>query len=872
MDASRCCPTRATSHCRLACDTHGEERTLPSFEPLGGRLTDPGISLALARERADRISDLRYALHLTLPSDPAAPIAGALTIAFRLSAAGTPLLLDFAPGPSGSVTTLVVNGRAAATSSVNGHLGLPAGHLLDGPNTVDLTFTAGSGPLNRRADHLYTIFVPARAHEAVPCFDQPDLKGVWTLTLDMPAEWTAVANGRAQARSEHRDGAGAARARVSFADTAPIPTYLVAFAAGRLTERIFVRRDRAMRVYHVGLDERLVAANLDVIVDGHIEALRWMEDYTDIAYPFSKLDVVLLPAFQFGGMEHPGAIFYNASVVLLSESATRQQLLARAHVIAHETAHMWFGNLVTMRWFDDVWMKEVFANLMAAKMVHPQFTDLDHALQFLDAHYPAAYDVDRTGGTHPIRQALGNLADAGTLYGAIIYLKSPIVMRQLERLMGEEALRDALREYLTTYRFGNAAWPNLLELLAAHTTFDVHRWSHDWLEEAGRPRMQLERAGADGRTLTLTAMGAGGSGARRAQQLEVALGWSGGALEHIALTLDGQVSLTLTPHQAAADFILPNGRGLGYGDFSLDARSLEWLLSHLPQIPDALTRGSAWLTLWDQMLNGVIQPGVLLTLAVQALSHEPSELNLQRLLTCTERLVWTFLSDAERAAVAPSLEAALRARLEAAESASIAAACFACLRAVATTTASVEWLTGVWARGNEIPGLALAEADFIALACDLAVRSDDGEALVAAQLARTTAPDRRAALAFVAPALSSIAERRESFLRTISDAANRTREPWVIDGLRWLHHPLREAHAVHCIVPGLELLEEVQRTGDIFLPKRWLDATLSGHRSLAAAERVREFIVTRPADYPASLTRMVLASADLLFRAARRET
>lgn len=864
------CPPHTRVPADGACDTEREERILPSFESGRQRHTDPGVSLALARDRADRLNTLRYALQLTLPSDPAAPVTGALSITCSLSGADAPLVLDFAPGASGSVARLAVNGVQIEPHLVHGHLVLPPERLVDGTNTIDVVFTAGNGPLNRRADHLYTIFVPARAHEAIPCFDQPDLKGVWSLTLDVPSAWTAVANGRAEARTEHIDESGATRARVAFTDTAPLPTYLVAFAAGALTECVFVRRDRAMRVYHVGLDPRLVEANLDVIVDSHIDALRWMEDYTDIPYPFGKLDIVLLPAFQFGGMEHPGAIFYNASVVLLTESATRQQLLARAHVIAHETAHMWFGNLVTMRWFDDVWMKEVFANAMAAKIVCPQFRELDHDLQFLQAHYPAAYDVDRTDGRHPIRQSLDNLADAGSLYGALIYLKSPIVMRQLERMMGRDAMRDALRAYLTTFRFGNAAWPDLLAIFAAHTAIDLRAWSHDWLEEAGRPRIRVERSGADDSSVTLTTVGEHSSRARWPQQLELALGRDG-TVQHIALTLDGHATLPLTREPAAADFILPNGRGLGYGNIVLDAQSRAWLLEHLPEVPDALTRGSAWLTLWDGMLDDAVPPRALLALARRALSAESSELNLQRLLACIERLVWTFLTDAERAETAPALETALRARLERAESTSLAAACFACLRSTATTAATVQWLQQLWAGEASLPGLPLGEAELIALTCDLAVRHVDGDALVAAQVARTVAPDRRAALAFVAPALSSDAATRESFFTTISDAAHRRREPWVVDGLRWLHHPLHAAHAQPWIGPGLDLLEEVRRTGDIFLPKRWLDAVLSGHRSAAAAATVRRFLATRPAGYPPALTRMILASADLLFRAARRE-
>ena len=171
---------------------------------------------------------------------------------------------------------------------------------------------------------------------------------------------------------------------------------------------------------------------------------------------------MLIPAFQFSGMEHPGAVYYNASSLLLDETATQNQHLNRANVIAHETAHMWFGNLVTMTWFNDVWMKEVFANFMAAQIVNPSFPAIDHELRFLTQHYPAAYDVDRTDGANPIRQDLLNLNDAGSLYGAIIYQKAPIVMRQLELLLGPDALRDGLREYLSTHALGNASWADLV--------------------------------------------------------------------------------------------------------------------------------------------------------------------------------------------------------------------------------------------------------------------------------------------------------------------------------------------------------------------------------------------------------------------------
>src|SRR5687767_543922 len=232
------------------------------------------------------------------------------------------------------------------------------------------------------------------------------------------------------------------------------------------------RRGRTYHMFHRETDAKKVDRNRETVFDLHASALDWLEQYTGMPYQFGKFDFVLVPSFQFGGMEHPGAIFYNAAAVLLDESATENQMLGRASLIAHETAHMWFGDLVTMRWFNDVWMKEVFANFMAAKIVNPSFPRVNHELRFLVANYPSAYSVDRTAGTHPIRQELANLNEAGSLYGAIIYQKAPIVMRQLERLLGEDTMRDGLRVYLKQFAFGNATWLDLIRVLDERTDRD----------------------------------------------------------------------------------------------------------------------------------------------------------------------------------------------------------------------------------------------------------------------------------------------------------------------------------------------------------------------------------------------------------------
>ena len=410
--------------------------------------SDPaeGVALELAQARAGNISRLRYDLALAIPQLPAQPVTGSTVIRFRLADASKPLVIDF-DAEGAPEATVTANGIMVPTRAVNGHLVIPAAPLRRGENKVRIDFRAGNAPLNRSADLLYTWFVPAQARRAMPCFDQPDLKGRWTLTLEHPAQWQSVANGAERDRRITGD-----RVRVRFHQTQPLPTYVVAFVVGDMKVETATRAGRTMRMFHRENDAAKLARNRDALFDLHAKALEALERYTAIPYPFGKFDFVLIPAFQPGAMEHAGNIAYKAEDVLLDETATQDELLARAHVIAHETAHMWFGNLVTMRWFNDVWTKEVFANFIADKVMEPLFPQIRHDLQFFLGNHGWAYAVDRSAGANPIRQPLDNLNGAGSLYGPIIYSKSPVVMRQLEALLGETAFRDGVRTYFAGMR------------------------------------------------------------------------------------------------------------------------------------------------------------------------------------------------------------------------------------------------------------------------------------------------------------------------------------------------------------------------------------------------------------------------------------
>jgi len=826
-----------------------------------------GIPEALAKERAAAISSLRYELDFRLPAARTQPIRARAVVRFRL-ASPQRIVLDFV-NPRDRVLSVTRGGNAIEAAFSDDHVTIPAGHTTKGENEVTVEFIAGDDSLNRNDEFLYSLFVPARAHLAFPCFDQPDLKARYTLKLDVPVGWQAVANGAAGA-SEIRNG----RLRLTFAETQPLPTYLFSFAAGKFRVETATRNGRDLRMFHRETDAAKVARNREAVFDLHATALAWLEKYTGIPYPFGKFDFVLIPSFQFGGMEHAGAILYNASGLFLDESATQNQLLGRASLIAHETAHMWFGDLVTMRWFNDVWMKEVFANFMAAKIVNPSFPEVNHELRFLLSHYPAAYDVDRTAGTNPIRQQLSNLNEAGQLYGAIIYQKAPIVMRQLEMIVGEEKFRDGLREYLNKYAFGNATWTDLIAILDGKTAQDLAAWSRAWVDERGRPEFTTQVVFNDETKWRVRLHGRDplGRGLVWPQQLHVAIGADDGLRMPAIVEMQGTMhEYNMAQPSRRVAYVLPNGLGVGYGLFLLDDRSRTYLLEHLEEIADPLTRGSAWLTLWDNMLEGRITPAALIDLALRALPKETDEQVTQRVLTYLARLYWRFLPQEERLARAQAIEQFLRDGIVRARGSSEKSAWFNAFRDVVQTPDGLAWLERVWRREEKIPRLTFAETDEINMAMELAVREVPGwTSILDTQYERIQNPDRKQRFAFVRPALSADPAEREASFERFTLLESRRREPWVLEAQQYLNHPLREAHARRFIRPSLELLREIQRTGDIFFPKRWMDATLGGHRSEEAVTTVNDFLA-RESAYPQRLHWTVLTALDEVVRAAHHE-
>lgn len=444
----------------------------------------PGISRELAQARAALVSDLACNLQLRLDAN-AKDVQGRISLTFTLASTrdpAAPLVLDFA---GQELAEFQVNEKPTAVRAVADHVVIPAELLVSGYNRVTAQFRSAVAPTGTPLtsyrdpsdgrEFYYTLVVPADAHRLYPCFDQPDLRTRFRLDLDLPAEWVAVANGAEMpVAAQPPEG----RRYWSFRETVPLPTYLMAFACGAFAivpgpalQAPGIDAQAPFRIFVRPSQQKLL--DREAVAKLHIEGLRWLCTYFNVDYPFRKLDIALLPGFPYGGMEHAGAIFYREQSLAFDHPPTDGELARRSTLIYHELSHQWFGNYVTMRWFDDLWLKEGFATFLAHLAMAELEPERQSWLRFLQRVKPRAYEVDGTPGTVPVFQELQNLADAKSAYGPIVYNKAPAVLRELHDRLGAGAFRAGLTRFLQAHALGNATWRDLAGALEASGRADL---------------------------------------------------------------------------------------------------------------------------------------------------------------------------------------------------------------------------------------------------------------------------------------------------------------------------------------------------------------------------------------------------------------
>jgi aminopeptidase N len=830
-------------------------------------LIEEGVSSNLAKLREGQLSNIKYTISFQIPDSIHNQITGNEIIEFNfLKDLRKPLILDFR-NPESFIKTVKLNEKTLKFRFENEHIIIPDAKLENGNNKIEIAFIAGDRALNRNKEYLYTLFVPDRASTVFPCFDQPSLKAKFQTNITVPNNWIAVANTPLIDSNAADDNRNIFR----FDETDPISTYLFSFVAGQFEVITKTYDDRSITMYHRENEIKKVEDNINKIFDLQYNSIKWMKNYTQIDYPFKKFDFILIPSFQYSGMEHPGAVLYRDSKLLLESNATIREELDRANLIAHETAHMWFGDLVTMQWFSEVWLKEVFANFMAGKIVNPQFPQINHDLNFLINHYPASYNVDRTSGANPIEQELNNMKNAGTLYGSIIYHKAPIIMKHLESIIGDSLLQMGLQEYLIQNKYANASWDDLISLLDSKTDDDLKKWSHSWVYEPGMPSYNVKRAFNEKSNLESVIIEQSDplqKGRQWSQCIEVLVSETGTYTTYQIELNDTFNVVELKKEIQNDSFIFPNSDGLGYGYFKLDSLSKERILQLLPEIEDPVLRCAAYISLWENMLHRKIAPEVLFISFLRSLETEKNAQNISLILTYIESIYWRFLTSNERNKTSENLECFLWKKIQLANSTGDKSSFFNTYKKVASTQNAVLKLYKFWNKEIMVSGINLSEKDYVDISFELAIRDIyNTDSILNVQYYRLNDTERKERFLFIRPAVSNEITIRDLFFESLKDEKNREKEPWVSDALRYFHHPLRSKKSVKYIYPSLQLLEKLQITGDIFFPQQWLDATFSGHSSIDAVMDINLFLNENP-NLPDNLKNKILQSSDLVFRSS----
>ena len=617
-----------------------------------------------------------------------------------------------------------------------------------------------------------------------------------------------------------------------------------------------------------------------------------MERYFKRAYPFDKYEFVLAPAFPFGGMEHPGAVFFNEDRFIFRERPTLPRVLGRYSTILHEVAHQWFGDLVTMKWFDDLWLKEGFATYMAAKALD----DLEPASQawktFYLANKPAAYGVDQTAGTTPLWQSLANLDQAKSNYGAIVYNKAPSVLKQLNYLVGEHAFQLGVQQFLAKHAYANAAWQDLLASIGGVAKRDLTAWGRQWMLRPGMPEVTTKLTLRNGHIKQLQLaqrpvrpeVSRQGSWPLKTQVVAVqgpehcdsACGVrerDGDSGIGESRTFDVEMRGPLTDVSKAKGlsnirFVYANNGDYGYQLVSLDATSRRALLAGaLPTIADPLLRAMLWGTLWDEVRAARLHPARFVALVVRDLPKEDDEQIVPSQLSRLSRAMNAYLVNDARDSLQLAVERFLWSGAgDAARAYGIRRTYLDAFISVSRSPSALSRLCDVLAADSAAGDVVRDPLRWEIVTHLMVLGTEDAETRLAAQMARDNSADGRRRAFIVGAARGDAATKAEFFHRYFADTT--LNEDWASGSLGAFNAIEHQALTRSYLRPALDSLRFIQANRRIFFLGSWLGAFLSGQTESAALDIVQQFLRDNP-KLPLDLRQKVLQNVDELSRAVR---
>jgi aminopeptidase N len=612
-----------------------------------------------ARARAELVRDVRYEIRLDLTNEEV--LVSDSTVRFRCAESGARTFLDLtAP----AVRSIEVNGEAVDAAAFDGH----RLHLdgLERENTVrvvaECAYNRTEVGMHRFVDpvdgtvYAHTHLEPFGAHRVFACFDQPDLKAPYDFRVTVPPGWEVVANSKPTS-TERGDETDV----WTFATTRPIPAYITAVCAGQF----HVVRDRHRDIELGLLCRRSLAEHMDV--DELFAITKAGFDFFERAfgYPYmfdGKYDQVFIPESNSGAMENAGCVTFN-DVYLFRSRYTDAAYERRAETILHEMAHMWFGDLVTMRWWDDLWLNESFASYMAVYSEVGATRWTDAWTTFADSEKTWAYRQDQLPTTHPIVADVPSVEAVHLNFDGISYAKGASVLKQLVAWVGEERFLEGIKVYVRRHEYGNADLDEFLAALEEGSGRDLQAWSKEWLESAGVNTLRAEFETADDGTFSSFALLQEAHPdwpTLRSHRLGIGLydAEVDGLRLRLRVELDAvgeRTDVADLVGERMPDLALINDGDLTFSKIRLDERSLRTVVERLGDLNDSLARALCWTAAWDMTRDGEMPARDYLRLVIGNIGSETKVSTVQSLLAQAGAAVSFFGNPSNRGAAGQAL-------------------------------------------------------------------------------------------------------------------------------------------------------------------------------------------------------------------------
>ncbi|PFG42671.1 aminopeptidase N [Isoptericola jiangsuensis] len=751
----------------------------------------PGENLTRAEaiERAAVVHGVEsYAIDLDLTTG--AETFSSTTVLRFTATEGASTFLDLvAP----TVREVVLNGRALDVAAVFADSRIALTDLA-AENEVrvvaDCAYMNTGEGLHRFVDpvdgevYLYTQFEVPDARRVFATFEQPDLKAPFQLSVTAPARWHVVSNQPTPEPTPavHATDAAVETARWEFGATPRISSYLVALVAGPYAVERGEVTSADGRVIPLGVFCRSsLSAHLDAdaIMETTRQGFAFYEETFGVPYPFDKYDQLFVPEYNMGAMENPGCVTFTESYVFRSKvtDAVRER---RVVTILHELAHMWFGDLVTMKWWNDLWLNESFAEY-ASTLATAEATEWEAAWTTFNAMEKTwAYRQDQLPSTHPIVAAINDLEDVQVNFDGITYAKGASVLKQLVAWVGRDEFISGVSAYFRKHAWGNTELTDLLVELEATSGRDLTAWSKIWLETAGvntlRPEIGTD---ADGvvTSFAITQTAPADHPTIRPHRLGIGfydLDASGAVVRTRSVHVDVDGERTEIPELVGVDrpgLVLVNDDDLAYAKVRLDDASLAFAVEHLSRIADPLARSLVWGSVWDAVRDGETPASAYVDLVLGNIAAETESTTVRTTLAQLGLAARSYVAPARRAAVAERVGDTLWRLAQAADAGSdLQLQLVKYFAALSSTSAHVAPLRGLLDGSVTLDGLTVDTDLRWELLEGLVLLGDADETEIDAALAADDTATGRQAAARARAAVPTVEAKERAFASVVDDA------------------------------------------------------------------------------------------------------